>query len=106
MHKYPAYPRKNQKFGCPHGKTFGIKKVIKMNFFSMLFAVLITAVFANRHSYHAHIQRITGVIPGHGGHVFGTKQISKCDKLRYKMMLKNRHRPDLVRQIYNLNLEC
>ena len=77
-----------------------------MNFFSMLFVVLIAVATANRHSYNAHIKRITGVNPGHGGHIFGSKQISKCDKLRYKMMLKNRHRPDLVRQIYNLNLKC
>lgn len=77
-----------------------------MNLFSMIFAVLVTAVTANWHMYNAHIKRITGATPGHGGLVFGSKQISKCDKLRYKMILKNRHRPDLVRQIYNLNLKC
>ena len=79
-----------------------------MNFLSMLFAFLITDVTANLHLYNAHIKRITRMNPGHGGKIFGSKQISlsKCDKLRYKMMLKNRHRPDLVRQIYNLNLKC
>lgn len=76
-----------------------------MNFFSMLIAILTTVVSAHFH-YYGHILRVAGDIPGNRGHVFGSNQITKCDKLRYKLMMRNRNRPDLVRQIYHLNLEC
>ena len=76
-----------------------------MNFFPIIIIIFTTAVSAN-FQFYSHIVRIAGEIPGHGGHVFGSNQISKCDKLRYKLMMKNRHRPDVVRRIYNLELDC
>ena len=36
----------------------------------------------------------------------GTDRLSKCDRLRYKLMLKHKNQPKLVRRIYNLNLQC
>ena len=33
-------------------------------------------------------------------------RFSKCERLRFKMMLKYRNQPNLARKIYNLDLQC
>ena len=33
-------------------------------------------------------------------------RFSKCERLRFKMMLKYRNQPNLGRKIYNLDLQC
>ena len=70
-----------------------------MNFLSMLIFTLMAVVAAkSRYSTANLMKQLAGEV--------GPIQLSKCDRLRYKLMFKHRNHPKLVRQIYNLDLQC